>query len=84
MAVLAAALRRPATPQGQQLRGAEEAFKSVVVEVNIETVAENTRRSMKPPENDIAARAVESSPPVFCEGIFGSGRHLKYLIHHPP
>ena len=22
--------------------------------------------------------------PIFCWGIFGSGRHLKDLIHHPP
>src|SRR5437660_3514861 len=42
VAMLAAALRRPATPQGQQLRGAEEALKPVVVEVNIETVADQT------------------------------------------
>ena len=58
VAVLAAALRRPATPQGQQLRGAEEAFKSVVVEVNIETVADQTRRDAveHAPQHKAAAR----------------------------
>ena len=43
MAMLATPLRRPATPQGQQLRRAEEAFKSVVVEPHIETMADQTR-----------------------------------------
>ena len=40
MAVLAASLRRPAAPQAQQVRGAEEAVEPVVVEVNIQTVAD--------------------------------------------
>ena len=44
VAVLAAALRRPAPPQGQELRRPEEALEAVVVEVNIETVADQTRR----------------------------------------
>jgi hypothetical protein len=35
VAVLAAPLRRPTTPQGQELRGAEEAVEPVVVDVNI-------------------------------------------------
>ena len=34
VAVLAAALRRPTAPQSQQMRGAEEAVESAVVEVN--------------------------------------------------
>ena len=42
VAVLTASLRRPTTPQGQELRGAEEALKPVVVEVDIETVADQT------------------------------------------
>jgi hypothetical protein len=44
VAVLADSLRRPAPPESQQLRGAEEAFKSVIVEANIETVADQPRR----------------------------------------
>jgi hypothetical protein len=40
MAMLAAALRRPAAPQGQQLRRAKKAFEPVVIEVNIEAVAD--------------------------------------------
>src|SRR6266571_1682238 len=43
--VLTAPLRRPATPQGQQLRGAEEALEPVVVEVNVEAMADQTRRN---------------------------------------
>jgi len=42
VAVLTASLRRSTTPQGQELRGAEEALKPVVVEVDIETVADQT------------------------------------------
>jgi hypothetical protein len=56
VAVLTAALRRMTTPQGQELRGPEEAFEPVIVEANIETVTDQTRRnaveyrcSMKPP-----------------------------------
>ena len=58
VAVLAAALRRPATPQGQELRGAEEALEPVVVEVNIETVADQARRDAveHAPQHEAAAR----------------------------
>src|SRR5579863_4685629 len=58
VAMLAAALRRPATPQGQQLRGAEEALEPVVVEVNIETVADQARRDAveHAPQHEAAAR----------------------------
>src|SRR5262245_63582309 len=45
MAVLAAPLRWPATAQGQKLRGAEEAFEPVVVEMHIQTVADQLRRN---------------------------------------
>ena len=58
VAVLAAPLRRPTTPQGQELRGAEEAVEPVVVEVNIETVADQTRRNAveHAPQDEAAAR----------------------------
>ena len=58
MAMLATPLRRPATPQGQQLRRAEEAFKSVVVEPHIETVADQTRRNAveHAPQHEAATR----------------------------
>ena len=56
MAMLAAPLRRSATPQGQQLRRAEKAFEPVVIKADIEAVADQargnaigTRRRMKPP-----------------------------------
>ena len=64
MAVLAASLRRPAAPQAQQVRGAEEAVEPVVVEVNIQTVpdqprrnAVESRRRMKPPLDVTRTRA---------------------------
>ena len=64
VAVLAAALRRPAPPQGQKRRGAEEALKSVIIQVNIETVADQPRRHaveqrrrIKPPLEDTRTRA---------------------------
>ena len=58
VAVLTASLRRPATLQGQQLRGAEEALEPVVVEVNIETVADQARRNAVEytPQRKAAAR----------------------------
>ncbi len=58
VAVLATALRRPTTPQGQQLRGAEETLKPIIVEVNIETVADQTRRHAveHAPQDEAAAR----------------------------
>src|SRR5712691_13015656 len=56
--VLTAPLRRPATPQGQELRGAEEALKPVVVEVNVETMADQTRRDAveHAPQDEATAR----------------------------
>ena len=43
MAMLAAPLRRPAAPQGQQSRGAEEAVEPVIIEVDMEPVADQAR-----------------------------------------
>ena len=56
--VLAAPLRRSTTPQGQELRGAEEALEPVVIEVNIETVTDQTRRNAveDAPQDEAAAR----------------------------
>ena len=58
VAVLAAPLRRPAAPQSQELRGAEETLETVVVEANIETVADQTRRNAveHAPQHEAAAR----------------------------
>src|SRR6478736_5323366 len=58
VAVLAAALRRPTPPQGQKLRAAEEALEPVIVEVNIETVADQARRDAveHAPQHEAAAR----------------------------
>ena len=64
MAVLAGSLRRPAAPQAQQVGGAEKAVEPVVVEVNIQTVADQPRRNaveypprMKPPLDVTRTRA---------------------------
>src|SRR4051794_7925219 len=43
VAMLATPLRRSAPTEGQKLRGAEEAFEPVIVEVNIEPVTDQTR-----------------------------------------
>ena len=58
MAVLATALRRPTTTQGQKQRRAEEAFEPVVVEANIEPVADQTRWNAveHAPQHEAAAR----------------------------
>ena len=63
VAVLAAGLGRPTTPQGQQLRRAEEAFEPVVVEVNIQTVADQPRRNAveDAPQDEAAARRDENA-----------------------
>ena len=45
VAMLVAPLRSPATPQSQELRGAEETLDPIVVEVNIETIADQPRRN---------------------------------------
>jgi hypothetical protein len=57
VAMLTAPLRRPTTPQGQELRGAEEALEPVIVEVNIETVTNQTRRNAveDAPQDEAAA-----------------------------
>jgi hypothetical protein len=56
--MLAAALRRPAAPQGQQLRRAKKAFEPVVIEVNIEAVADQARGNAveDAPQDEAAAR----------------------------
>src|SRR3954453_22526523 len=58
VAVLATPLRWPATAQGQKLRGAEEAFESIVVETNIEPAAHRTRWNSieHAPRHEAAAR----------------------------
>src|SRR5260370_41116808 len=58
VAVLAAPLGRPTTPQGQELGGAEEALEPVVVDVNIETVTDQARRNAveDAPQDEAAAR----------------------------
>jgi hypothetical protein len=38
-------LRRPTAPQSQQVRGAEEAVEPIVIEVNVQTVADQPRRN---------------------------------------
>jgi hypothetical protein len=61
MAMLAAPLRRSATPQGQQLRRAKKAFEPVVIEVNIEAVADQARGNAveDAPQDEAAARRDE-------------------------
>ena len=51
-------MRRSAAPQGQKLRGAEEALEPVVVEANIETMADQTRGNAveHAPQHEAAAR----------------------------
>src|SRR3954468_14482268 len=58
VAMLATPLRRSATTQGQKLRGAEEAFEPVIVEVNIEPVTDQTRWNAveHAPQHEAAAR----------------------------
>ena len=58
MAMLAAALRRPAAPQGDELRRAKKAFEPIIVEVNIETVADQARGNAveHAPQHEAAAR----------------------------
>jgi hypothetical protein len=58
MTVLAAGLRRPTTPQGQQPGGAEEAFEAIVIDVNIQPVADQPRRHAveDAPQDEPAAR----------------------------
>src|SRR5438094_491202 len=58
MAVFAAALRQMTTPQGQELRGPEEALKPVIVEVNVEAVTDQTRGNAveHAPQHEAAAR----------------------------
>lgn len=63
VAVLAAPLRRPTAPQSQQVRGAEEAVEPVVIEVNIQTVADQPRRNaIKDPPQDEAATRRDQGP----------------------
>ena len=56
--MLAAPLRRPATPQGQERRRAEEAIEPIVVETNAETMADQARRHgvEHAPEDEAAGR----------------------------
>jgi hypothetical protein len=64
MAMLAAALRRPAAPQGQQLRRAKKAFEPIVIEVNIEAVADQARGNAveDAPQDEAAARRAGTTP----------------------
>jgi len=59
VAMLAAGLGRSAAPQGQEPGRAEEAFEPVVVKVNIEPVADQTRGNAveNPPQDEAAARS---------------------------
>jgi hypothetical protein len=61
MAMLAAPLRRSATPQGQQLRRAEKAFEPVIIEADIEAVADQARGNAieHAPQNEAATRCNE-------------------------
>jgi|RhiMethySRZTD1v2_1073278.scaffolds.fasta_scaffold485234_2 hypothetical protein len=58
MAMLAAGLGRPTTPQGQQPGGAEEAFEAIVVEVDIQPVTDQPRGNAveDAPQDEAAAR----------------------------
>ena len=78
VAVLAVALRRPAPPQSQQLRGAEEALKPIVIEVNIETVADQTRRHAveHAPQDEAAARGHQDAR-LLIVGRSSLGQRLK-------
>ena len=61
MAMLAAPLRRSATPQGQQLRRAEKAFEPVVIEADIKAMANQARGNAieHAPQNEAATRCNE-------------------------
>ena len=61
MAMLAGPLRRSATPQGQQLRRAEKAFEPVIIEADIEAVADQARGNAieHAPQNEAATRCNE-------------------------
>src|SRR6185369_10687790 len=73
VAVLAAPLRRPTTPQGQELGGAEEALEPVVVDVNIETVTDQARRNAveDAPQDEAAARGHQDAGLLIVAGSSG-------------
>ena len=61
--VLAAGLGRSTAPQGQEPRRAEEAIESIIVEVNIQPVADQTRGDAieDAPQDEAAARGNENT-----------------------
>ena len=63
VAMLAAGLGRSTAPQGQEPGRAEEAFEPVVVEVNIQPVADQTRGNgvENAPQDEAAARGNENT-----------------------
>src|SRR6266705_2759846 len=76
--VLTAPLRRPATPQGQQLRGAEEALEPVVVEVNVEAMADQTRRNaVEHASQDKAAARRHQDASLLIVGGSSAGKWLE-------
>jgi hypothetical protein len=78
VAVLAAPLRRPAAPQGQQVCGAEEAFEPVVIEVNIQTVADQPRRNaVEDAPQDEAATRRDQDPSLLIVGRSSIGQWLE-------
>src|SRR6202045_3324396 len=83
VAVLAAALRRPTAPQSQQVRGAEEAVESVIVEVNIQTVADQPRRNaIKDPSQFVAKRALEVAMGALYRAILVRDATIVARRHH--
>jgi len=62
VAMLAAGLGRSTAPQGQEPGRAEEAFEPVVVEVNIQPVADQTRGNgvENAPQDEAAARVTRT------------------------
>ena len=78
MAVLAAALWRPAAPQTQQVRGAEETVEPIVIEVNVQTVANQSRRNaIKDPPQDEAATRRDQDPSLLIVGRSPIGQWLE-------
>src|SRR5258707_4471578 len=73
VAGFAAPWRRPTTPQGQELGGAEEALEPVVVDVNIETVTDQARRNAveDAAQDEAAARGHQDAGLLIVAGSSG-------------
>jgi hypothetical protein len=77
--VLAAALRRPTAPQSQQVRGAEEAVEPIVIEVNVQTVADQPRRNaIKDSPQDEAATRRDQDASLLIVGRSPIGQWLEH------